>query len=282
MIDEQAPNRGRWCPELVGKTAIVTGAGRYLSIGRHIALELARQGVNVVLTGTGRDPSRYPPGEQAIGWKDIDSVAAEIMAVGAGALPIVSDIGDPASVAAVVDAAVDRFGTVDIVINNAGAAYGADRVPLVDLPFAEWQRVMRTNLDGALLMAQAAARVMIAKGQGGSIVNISSIASRHAVPTSGAYTASKAAMNAMSRVMAMELAPHRIRVNAVLPGLVETTRMGTLRAMDSWDQFVKGYVPLGVASDGPDIAWMCAFLCSDMGAWITGQDIAVDGGSSWH
>lgn len=282
MSAEQAPNRGRWCPELAGRTAIVTGAGRYYSIGRHVALELARQGVNVVLTGTGRDPARYPEEEKAIGWKDIASVAEEVEAIGPGALPLVSDIGDPASVASVVEAAVERFGAVDILINNAGASLGGDRVPLVDIPFDEWRRIMRINLDGALLMAQAAGKAMIAGGRGGTIVNISSIASREARPTSGAYTASKAAMNAMSRVMAMELAPHRIRVNALMPGLVETTRMGRLRPIPDWDAFVKGYVPLGVAGEGPEIAWMCAYLCSDMGAWITGQDIAVDGGSSWH
>jgi 3-oxoacyl-[acyl-carrier protein] reductase len=278
----EGKDRGRWCPELAGKTAIVTGAGRYHSIGRHIALELARQGVNIVVTGTGRDPERYPEEEKAIGWRDIDSVVEEVEAIGPGGLALVSDIADPASVQAAVDAAVAKFGTVDILINNAGASLGGDRVPLVDIPFAEWRRIMAINLDGALLMAQAAGRVMIDRGKGGVIVNISSIASRQAAPTSGAYTASKAAMNAMSRVMAMELAPHRIRVNALLPGLVETTRMGKLRPIDNWDQFVKSYVPLGEAGEGPEIAWMCAFLCSDMGAWITGQDIAVDGGSSWR
>ncbi len=278
----ERPERGCWAPELKGRTAIVTGAGRYRSIGRSVAHALARQGANIVLTGTGRDPSRYPQEEQDIGWKDIASVAEEIEGLGGAALPMVSDVGDPDSVAAVVAATLERFGAVDMLINNAGAAIGEDRVPLVDIPIEQWRRVMRINLDGALLMAQASARAMIDRGEGGTIVNISSIASRQALATSGAYTASKAGLNAMSRVMAMELASHRIRVNSLLPGLIETTRVDGVRLSGKWDDFVKGYVPLGFAGQGRDVGDMCVYLCSDMGQWITGQDIAIDGGSSWR
>jgi 3-oxoacyl-[acyl-carrier protein] reductase/meso-butanediol dehydrogenase/(S,S)-butanediol dehydrogenase/diacetyl reductase len=281
---DRSAHRGRWCPELKGKCAIVTGAGRFRSIGRQIALELARQGVNIVLTGTGRDPSRFPSEEREIGWNDITSVAAEVKAAGADALPLVSDVGDPRSVDGVMAAAIDRFGGIDVLINNAGAAIGADRAPVVELAVEEWNRVLRVNLDGAFLMSRAAAQAMIARGKGGAIVNISSIGSRQAIARSAAYTASKAALNALSRVMAVELAPHDIRVNAVLPGLVKTSRLAELDLSkgDQWDAFVKSYVPLGVAGDGSEIAWMCTFLCSDMGRWITGQDICVDGGSTWH
>ena len=95
-------SRGVWAPELQGRTAIVTGAGRLRSIGRAICLELARQGVNVVLTGTGRDPSRYPPEEQEIGWRDIESVAEEIRQAGAQALPLISDVADPGAFATLI------------------------------------------------------------------------------------------------------------------------------------------------------------------------------------
>lgn len=275
-------NRGCWCPELRGRTAIITGAGRYRSIGREIALELARQGVNIVLTGTGRDPSHYPQEEKDIGWRDIASVAEEVEAAGAGALALVSDVSDAGSIAALVAATVERFGGVDYLVNNAGAAVGPDRVPLVDLPLDQWHRVMRINLDGALLIAQAAARAMIDRGQGGAIVNISSIAARLASANTGAYTASKAGLNAISRVMAVELAPHRIRVNALSPGLVRTTRVAGAVPDEQWDALVKSFVPLGVAGDGSEIAHMATYLCSDMGLWITGQEIAVDGGTAWR
>jgi 3-oxoacyl-[acyl-carrier protein] reductase len=275
-------SRGVWAPELRGRTAIVTGAGRLRSIGRAICLELARQGVNVVLTGTGRDPSRYPPEEQEIGWRDIESVAEEIRQAGAQALPLVSDVADPGAVAALIEAAVERFGGLDIVVNNAGAARGEDRVPVVELSLEAWNKVLHTNLTGAFLVSQAAARQMTKDGRGGSIVNISSIASRVASAHSAAYASSKAGLNALSRVMATELAPHRIRVNSVLPGVIETSRMDDLGRGEGWRKFVEEVIPLGTAGNGMEVAYLVTFLCSDMGSWITGQDLAVDGGTSWR
>jgi len=277
-------SRSVWAPELKGKTAVVTGAGRLRSIGRPIALELARQGVNIVLTGTGRSPADYPQDEKDVGWRDIESVAEEVRAAGAqaGALALVSDVSNPDAVSRTVAQAVERFGSVDILVNNAGAARAGDRIPLSDLPLAEWERVLRVNLTGAFLMAQAAARQMIAQGTGGSILNISSIAGRLAPANTGVYATSKAGLCAMSHAMAMELATHKIRVNAVLPGIIETARMDDLGRGEVWQEFIDSRIPLGVPGNGMEIAYMCAFLCSDMGAWITGQDIAVDGGTSWH
>jgi 3-oxoacyl-[acyl-carrier protein] reductase/meso-butanediol dehydrogenase/(S,S)-butanediol dehydrogenase/diacetyl reductase len=275
-------SRSLWAPELKGRTAIVTGAGRLRSIGRPVALELARQGVNIVLTGTGRDPASYPPDEKDVGWRDIESVADEVRAAGAQALALVSDVADPAAVAETVEKAAGRFGSIDILVNNAGAARAGDRIPIVDLPLGEWERVVRVNLTGAFLMAQAAARAMIVQGRGGSIINISSIASRLAPAEVGVYATTKAGLNALSHAMAMELAPHRIRVNAVLPGIIETARMDDLGRGEVWQDFIDRMIPLKTPGDGMEIAYMCAFLCSDMGAWITGQDIAVDGGTSWR
>lgn len=282
FVERALVSRSVWAPELKGRTAIVTGAGRLRSIGRPIALELARQGVNVVLTGTGRDPASYPPDEKEVGWRDIDSVADEVRALGAEALALVSDVSDPAAVGATVQKAVERFGSVDILVNNAGAARAGDRIPIVDLPLEEWQRVIRVNLTGAFLMAQAAARQMIAQARGGSIINISSIAARLAPAEVGVYSTSKAGLNALSHALAMELAPHRIRVNALLPGIIETARMDDLGRGDVWQEFVDSRIPLGVPGNGMEVAYMCAFLCSDMGAWITGQDLAVDGGTTWR
>jgi len=280
-VERARVSRGTWAPELRGKTAIVTGAGRLRSIGRPIALELARQGVNVIVVGTGRDPSTYPADERELGWRDIESVAAEIGDVGAKALPIVCDITDPGAVDRLMALAAEHFGPIDILINNAGAARAGDRTSLIDLSLADWSRVMGTNLTGALHMSQSVARQMVARGTGGCIVNISSVAARRASANMGAYSASKTALNTISRTLAMELACHKIRVNAVLPGTIETSRLDDIGRGARWQATVDE-VPLGVAGNGLEVAYMCTFLCSDMGAWITGQDIAVDGGMSWH
>ena len=280
--EEHSCEVARWANGLAGKTAIITGAGRMQSIGRTIALEFARQGVNIVITGTGRDPTTFSEEEQAAKWRDIESVAEEARKMGVAALPLVSNIADPGAVDLMVRSAVEQFGHIDILVNNAGAAVGPDRVPLIDLQVQEFQRVLNVNLTGVLIATQAVVRQMRKQGSGGSIINISSASSRLTPPNAAAYVASKAGLNALSRCMAKEFAPDSIRVNAVLPGFIETARtalagfVGEKRA-----QYLKN-IPLGRGSDGSDIAAMCMFLASDMGTWITGQDIAVDGGASWH
>ena len=275
-------SRGCWVPELKGRTVIVTGAGRLRSIGRAVALEFARQGTNVVLTGTGRHPDTFPAEEREIGWRDIESVADEIRGFGAEALPLVVDVSDPEAVQAMVDRAVDRFGSVDVLINNAAAGRGGDRVKVVDLPLSEWRKVFRINVEGTLLASQAVARRLIAQGRGGCIVNIASMISRMAPPATAAYSASKSAVSTFSRIMALELAEHRIRVNAVLPGAIDTARVADIEDAARWASVVKSITPLGHAGSGMEIAYFCVYLCSDMAAWITGQDLAVDGGATWR
>lgn len=274
-------SRGQWAPDLKGKVAIVTGAGRLRSIGRMIALELARNGADVVVTGTGRDPSKYPPDEQAVGWRDVDSVADEITEAGSRGLALVSSIADQSDVDQLVKRVVDEFGRVDILVNNAGAARGEDRRAVVELNPDVWKHVLNVNANGTFLLSRAVAQQMIEQGQGGRIINISSIAAVVAGPTAAAYSASKAAIDALSRSMALELAPHGITVNAIRPGVVETARMDDLGREERWDEWVRTMVPLGWASDGMDVAYLSTFLCSEMGAWITGQAINVDGGRVW-
>jgi 3-oxoacyl-[acyl-carrier protein] reductase/meso-butanediol dehydrogenase/(S,S)-butanediol dehydrogenase/diacetyl reductase len=267
--------------ELAGKVAIVTGAGRMRSIGRPIAKMLGQAGAAVVITGTGRRPEDYPEDEKAAGWRDIQSVAEEVRQLGARCLPLVSDVRDEAAVEQTIQRAVAEFGRLDIVINNASAARGPDRVPVTDLSYEVWRKVIATNLDGTFLMSRAAARHLIAQGEGGSIVNISSIASKLAPPSMAAYASSKAAINTLSRSMALELAPHRIRVNAVCPGVIDTFRMDDLGRGERWRSFVKATIPLGYPGNGTECAEFVLFLVSERGQWITGQAINVDGGSAW-
>ena len=263
---------------LAGKVAVVTGAGRMRSIGRPIAIDLAAAGCNVVLTGTGRDPQYYPDDEKAAGWRDIASVADEIEAQGATALQAVSDVTDPEAVANLVQRTLDTFGRVDFVINNAGAARGADRVPVVELEPVEWHKVINVNLNGTFYMSRAFGAALIEQGEGGAIVNISSIAGKLLPPNTAAYAASKAGIQALSASMSREVGRYGVRVNTICPGIIDTYRMDEIGRGDAWEAMLK-MIPLGRAGTGEDIAHMVTFLCSDQGSWVTGQAYNVDGGT---
>jgi 3-oxoacyl-[acyl-carrier protein] reductase/meso-butanediol dehydrogenase/(S,S)-butanediol dehydrogenase/diacetyl reductase len=258
--------------------AVVTGAGRMRSIGRPIAVELARAGCDVVLTGSGRAPSRFPQDEQAAGWRDVESVADEVRALGRRAMTAVSDVRDAKAVEALAGQVRAQFGRVDFVINNAGSTRGTDRVPAIHLPLDEWHRVLSTNLDGSFYMSRCFAQHMVALGHGGVIVNITSIAGHKLMPRTAAYGTSKAALDALTKVLAGELGGNGIRVNAVAPGMIDTSRMDDLPRGQVWDDIVRSRIPLGRAGTGADIAHMVVFLCSDQAAWITGQTFTVDGG----
>ena len=262
-----------------GKVAVVTGAGRMRSIGRPIAVELARAGCDIVLTGTGRSPDRYPDDEKAAGWRDIESVAEEVRAVGRRALPLISDVSDLAAVEALARAVVDEYGRIDIVVNNAGAARGDDRRPVVDLDPDQWRTVLDVNLTGTFLMSKVFGRHLIDAGRGGSIVNISSIAGKRFDPNTAAYAASKAGIQALTACMAREVGGAGIRVNAICPGIVDTSRMDDIDRDVAWKQIVDTLIPLGRAGTGDDIASAVVYLCSDQGSWVTGQSWNVDGGT---
>ena len=264
---------------LEGKVAVVTGAGRMRSIGRPIAVELARAGCDVVLTGTGRPPERYPDDEKAAGWRDIESVAEEVRAAGRRALPVISDVSDPEAVDRLLADVLGNFGRADIIVNNAGAARGADRVPVIDLDIDLWRTVIETNLNGTFYMSRAFGRAMVEQGDGGSIVNISSVAGKIMAANAAAYSSSKAGIHALTCAMASEMGRYQVRVNAICPGIIDTFRMDDIPRGQEWDDMVASRVPLGRAGSGEDIAWMTLFLCSDQGSWITGQLYSVDGGT---
>jgi 3-oxoacyl-[acyl-carrier protein] reductase len=263
---------------LAGKVAVVTGAGRMRSIGRPLAVELARAGCDVVITGSGRAPSTYPADEQEAGWRDIDSVAEEIEALGRRALPVVSNVADAADVERLADQVVREFGRVDVIVNNAGAARGADRVPVVDVDLHVWHHVIDVNLHGSFYMSRSFGRRLIEQGEGGSITNISSVAGKLLPGNAAAYAASKAGLQALTAAMAREVAPHGIRVNAICVGIIDTSRMDDIPRGEPWDDLIRRNIPLGRAGTGVDIANMVIFLASGPGAWITGQSYNVDGG----
>jgi 3-oxoacyl-[acyl-carrier protein] reductase len=264
---------------LDNKVAVVTGAGRMRSIGRPIAVALARAGCDIVLTGTGRSPDRYPDDEKAAGWRDIESVADEVRAEGRRAIAVVSDVADLAAVERLADETLAEFGRVDIVVNNAGAARGEDRKPVIDLDPDLWRTVLDVNLTGSFLMSKVFGRHLVASGNGGSIVNISSIAGKKLSPNTSAYAASKAGLQALTACMAQEVAPDGVRVNAICPGVIDTSRMDDLGRGEVWDEVIRTLVPMGRAGTGEDIAHIVVYLCSDEGSWVTGQSWNVDGGT---
>jgi NAD(P)-dependent dehydrogenase (short-subunit alcohol dehydrogenase family) len=264
---------------LTDKVAVVTGAGRMRSIGRPIAVELARDGGDIVRTGTGRSPDRYPDDEKAAGWKDIESVAEEVRALGRRAVTAVSDVADLGAVEALAARTIDELGRVDIVVNNAGASKGEDRKPVIDLDPALWSTVINVNLTGSFLMSKVFGRLLVDGGRGGSIVNISSIAGKALSPSTSAYAASKAGLQALTACMSGEVGQYGVRVNAVCPGVIDTSRMDDLGRGEVWDQLVSTRIPMGRAGTGEDIAYAVLYLCSDQGAWVTGQSWNVDGGT---
>ena len=265
---------------LTDKVAVVTGAGRMRSIGRPIAIELARGGCDIVLTGTGRSPDRYPDDEKAAGWRDIESVAEEVRALGRRAITAVSDVSDLAAVEALAALTMQEFGRVDVLVNNAGASRGEDRRPVLDVDPDVWKNVINVNLTGAFLMSKVFGRLLVGGGRGGSIVNISSIAGKLLAPNNAAYAASKAGLQALTASMSGEVAAAGVRVNAICPGIVDTSRLDDIGRGESWDAVVARSIPLGRAGSGNDIANVVVFLCSDQGAWVTGQSWNVDGGTA--
>lgn len=193
---------------------------------------------------------------------------------------IVGDVGDPAVAAGAVNVVAERFGRVDFLVNDA-AAYPDGAV--LEMPVAEWRRVFDVNVTGAFAASQTFARHCVARGaEGACIVNITTGSVRSPRPEGAAYSASKAALETMSKVFAMELGPHGIRVNVVSPGYIDVRGWSEAfpdRATDELRDALVRSIPLGRAGQPPDIAQAVLFLCSDDASHVSGAVLDVDGGS---
>jgi len=248
--------------DLKGRRAIVTGGGR--GIGRAIVLGLARNGADVAVI--------YRQGQEAA-----ETVASEARALGVRALALQADASDGAAVQAVVARVVEEFGGVEILVNNAGVL---SRVPFLEMPEAEWRRVVGTNLDGTFLMGQAVARQMVAAGVRGAIVNVTSVNQTTVAPNLAHYVVSKAGAHALTRQMAFELAPYGIRVNAVAPGLTETDINRKDLADPAFREMRLSRIPMHSMAEPDDHANAVLYLVSDAAKYVTGDFISPDGGST--
>lgn len=242
--------------DLTDKVAIVTGAGA--GMGAATAAALARAGASVAVA-------------------DIDAKAAEATAreIGDRAVAIPVDVASGPSVAAMVDRVVREVGPVDILINNAGIV---SHYELLELPEAEWDRVLAVNVKGPLLCTQSVAPSMIAQG-GGTIVNMSSIAADLPTPDVAHYGASKAALSQLTKSMALALAPHGIRVNAVQPGTIETHMNAATLADPGVREAKLKIIALDHIGTPEEVADPIVFLCSSGARYITGASLYVDGGA---
>jgi NAD(P)-dependent dehydrogenase (short-subunit alcohol dehydrogenase family) len=277
--------------DLNGKVAIVTGAGGRHGIGRAIATRLAQEGADVVVTDIQRGQEAIRPEDRRAGWQGLPSVVAEIQALGRQGLALYSDVSDSAQVAAMVQQTLERFGHIDILVNNAGSRPGRDRVPVVELEEDAFDEVQRVNVKGTFLCSRAVARHMVARGGGGKIIIISSGAGKRGIPRYAAYCASKFALIGFTQSLAQELAPYRINVNAICPGLVDTERVDFIAAAlatpgESPEEYRAQMVrersqriPLGRVAVGGDIARMAAFLAASESDYLTGLSISVSGGA---
>ncbi|WP_281016970.1 MULTISPECIES: SDR family NAD(P)-dependent oxidoreductase [unclassified Minwuia] len=271
--------------DLKEKVAVVTGAARYRGIGRAIALRLARDGADVVVSARGG--GNVPDHELEMGWQGTASLVGEIEGMGRRALAIECDVTDRAQVADLIDGTLKAFGRLDIVVNNAGVPSGAGATPVVSMDDEEWLHTVDVNLNGVYHVSKAGARAMIDAGNGGAIVNLSSTAGRVGMANYGAYSATKFAVIGLTQQMAVELAPSGIRVNCICPGSTDTDMMdGTFRRVaglvgTEFERIKKGVrrqVPLGRQGDVSEQAAAVAFLASDDASYITGQTLNVDGG----
>ena len=267
---------------LDGRTALVTGAGRMRGTGHSIALALARHGCDVALGGRGSSPGTFPDSELAAGWRGLDSVAEEIAALGRRAVPVIADLTRPAEVDRMVDEAAGYFGRLDILVNNAAAPRGADRTDVVTLSDELWLNVLDVKLNGAFYASRAGARRMIAQGQGGRIVNISSIGGKLGSARGAAYSVANAGLQMLGACLSRELGAHRITVNSLCAGVVDTSRIDDMGRGEAFDAFIAAHVPLNRVGSPEEIGEVTAFLCSEAGSYITGQSINVDGGYVIH
>jgi glucose 1-dehydrogenase len=245
---------------LENKVAVVTGSSS--GIGEAIALAFAAEGAAVVV-----NYSRHEDAAQKVLDK-IENAGGKGLVVGA-------DVSDPKEVEAMVQQAVGTFGRLDIMVNNAGMER---KMPFLETPFEVWQQTIAVNLTGPWLGCQAAAKQMVTQGDGGRIINVSSVHEDLAMPTNSPYCATKGGVRMLMRTLAVELAPHDITVNNIAPGAIETPMDAPLEQNPDQMKKLLSEIPLGRMGKPEEVANLAIFLASDDSSYVTGSTLFVDGG----
>ncbi|MBU1375621.1 MAG: glucose 1-dehydrogenase [Alphaproteobacteria bacterium] len=246
-----------------GKVVLVTGAAG--DIGAAAAAAFARDGADVVVTDRRGDA--------------LEAVADALREAGGGVLAHACDQSDPTAVDGLFAAIRNRFGRLDAAFLNAGyGRYG----PLIDMPFDQWRKHVDVNLNGGFLMAQGAARAMRDAGRGGAILFTASTAATHICDLLGAYASSKAGVRMLAKSLASELGVWRIRVNLVLPGVIETAMTKSLIDDPAVRADAISNTPVGRLGKPEDIARLAVFLCGDQAGYVTGAEVLADGGQTLH
>ena len=244
--------------DLGGRVALVTGGGS--GLGLAIARGLAAAGARVVLNGRGQDK--------------LDSAAAALRGDGLAVETAAFDVADSVAVGAGIAELASRVGAIDILVNNAGIQH---RAPIEDFSDADWRRLMATNLDAPFYLARAVIPAMKKKGAG-KIINIASLASTLARPTTVPYQTSKGGIAMFTRGLAVELAPHGIQVNAIAPGFFRTEMNTALTTNADFTAWVEKRTPAGRWAEPSELAGVAVFLASSAAGYVTGQILYVDGG----
>lgn len=291
--------RGEEVYDFRGKVALVTGTSRQKGIGCAIALRLARDGADVVVTDRAVDRSTLPSWESEGGWEGLPSVVKEIEALGQRGLAVEADVSDRDDVENLVGAATETFGHVDILVNNhkffdAAEDHSLARRELINVPDEVFDAYVNVNLKGTFMMCKSVGRRMVDQGRGGKIVNIDSLAGKRPRAGMGTYSATKAGILRLTEALALELGEHKVNVNAICPGATATwgtSGKALSEAMQSGlseeEAIEKVYVEsgqfprtgaLGRPGLPKDQANAVAFLCSAEADFITGQAINVCGG----
>lgn len=244
------------------KVGIVTGGDT--GIGKAICVAMAREGARVVIDYHGDE-------------KPADALVREIQGFGGTACAIGADVSKPAEIAQLIEAAVGRYGKLDIMVNNAGIE---EQHPFIEMPLEVYEKTIAVNLTGTWLGCQIAARQMVKQGAGGRIINISSVHEEISMPTNAAYCASKGGIRMLMRTIAVELAKYGITVNDVCPGAVDTPIDASVKHDPGKMETLLDEIPMRRMGRPEEIAQLCVYLASEDAAYVTGASLFIDGGMS--